>query len=143
MTQKAHAGDAMAGAGGAAGPAQDVRHQPKGDVLPAMQPSPSRQTNAMHKHISASTLVVQWSARPRGMHEILNSNPEIIHNFANCFFKENMAFRAIDIVYRCIYSYVLLYTYINQIYMYIILYTMIHMVYTMNIMVYRIFKGWF
>ena len=33
----ARAGDVMAGAGGAAGPAPDVRHQPPGDVLPAMQ----------------------------------------------------------------------------------------------------------
>ena len=34
---EARAGDVMAGAGGAAGPAPDVRHQPSGDVLPAMQ----------------------------------------------------------------------------------------------------------
>ena len=34
---EARAGDIMAGAGGAAGPAPDVRHQPQGDVLPAMQ----------------------------------------------------------------------------------------------------------
>ena len=34
---EARAGDVMAGAGGAAGPAPDVRHQPPGDVLPAMQ----------------------------------------------------------------------------------------------------------
>ena len=34
---EALAGDVMAGAGGAAGPAPDVRHQPQGDVLPAMQ----------------------------------------------------------------------------------------------------------
>ena len=112
-----------------------------GDVLPAMQPSPSRQTNTMHKHLSASTLVVQWLARPRGMHEIMSSNLEIMHDFANRFFKENMAYRAIDIVFRGIYSYVMLYTYINQVYKYILLYTKIHMVYTMNIMVYRIFKG--
>ena len=40
MNWKAHAGDVMAGAGGAGGPAPDVRHQPpQGDagVLPAMQ----------------------------------------------------------------------------------------------------------
>ncbi len=77
MTRKAQAGDAMAGAGGAAGPTPDVRHQPQGDVLlAAMQPSgpsPSRQTNTMHKLVSASTLVVQWSAQPRGMHEIMSS----------------------------------------------------------------------
>ena len=30
----------MAEAGGAAGPAPDVRHQPPGDVLPAMQNQP-------------------------------------------------------------------------------------------------------
>ena len=34
---EALAGDVMAGAGGAEGPAPDVRHQPPGDVLPAMQ----------------------------------------------------------------------------------------------------------
>ena len=65
--------------------------------------SPSRQTNTMHKHVSASTLVVQWSARPCCLHEIMSSNPEIIDNFANRFFNENMAYRALDIVYRGIY----------------------------------------
>ena len=34
---EARAGDVMAGAGGAAGPAPDVRHQPQGDVLRTMQ----------------------------------------------------------------------------------------------------------
>jgi hypothetical protein len=52
-----------------------------------------------------------------------------------------MAYRAIDIVYRSIYRYVLLYININQIYKYIRLYIKIHMVYTMNTMVYQIFKG--
>ena len=33
MTQKVHAGDVMAGAGGAAGPAPDVRHQPAGTTI--------------------------------------------------------------------------------------------------------------
>ena len=39
MNWKAHAGDIMAGAGGAGGPAPDVRHQPQqgnAGVLPAM-----------------------------------------------------------------------------------------------------------
>ena len=37
VTRKAHAGDVMAGAGGAAGPAPDVRHQPAGDVYPQVR----------------------------------------------------------------------------------------------------------
>ena len=125
MTRKAHACDAMAGAGGAAGPAQDVRHQPQGDVLPA-----NRYTNTMHKHESASTLVVQRLAQLDGMHEIVSSIPSIIHNFENCFVKENMAYRAIDIVYRCIYCYLLLYADINCKYRYIhAIYHNIHDIY--------------
>ena len=49
-------------------------------------------TNTMHKRVFSSTLVVQWSEQPCSMHEIMNSNPEIIHNFANSFFKENMVY---------------------------------------------------
>ena len=33
VTQKVHAGDVMAGAGGAAGPAPEVRHQPAGTTI--------------------------------------------------------------------------------------------------------------
>ncbi len=36
---EARAGDVMAGGGGAAGPAPDVRHQPAGDVLAEIQNS--------------------------------------------------------------------------------------------------------
>ncbi len=81
-----------------------------------------RYTNITHEHISASTLVVQWSALPRSMHEIMSSNPGIMHNFAISFFKENMAYRAIDTVYRVIYCYILLYIDIKQIYKYILIY---------------------
>ena len=35
QVEEARAGDVMAGAGGAAGPAPDVRHQPAGDVHPS------------------------------------------------------------------------------------------------------------
>lgn len=74
MNWKAHAGDVMAGAGGAGGPAPDVRHQPpQGDagILPAMQ---NQIDYTMNKQSSASTLVVQWLALPCGLHEIVSSN---------------------------------------------------------------------
>ena len=44
-------------------------------------------TDTVHKHISVSTLVAQWSARPCSLHEIVSSNPEVIHYFANSFFR--------------------------------------------------------
>ena len=36
-----------------------------------------KHTQTVHKHSLVSTLVVQWSARPCGLHEIVSSNPEL------------------------------------------------------------------
>ena len=77
MTRKAHAGDVMAGAGGAAGPAPDVRHQPAGDVLPQLRINLSNDTiqiSKSHSGINAGRAVVE---QPCSMHEVLGSNPAI------------------------------------------------------------------
>ena len=54
---EALAGDDMAGAGGAAGPAPDIRHQPAGDVHPQFC---IQHTNTLYKWHIPSTLVAQW-----------------------------------------------------------------------------------
>ncbi len=55
---EARAGDVMAGAGGAAGPAPDVRHQPQGDVLPAVQNQTYLYHTQTFSSINASGAVV-------------------------------------------------------------------------------------
>ena len=52
---EARAGDVMAGGGGAAEPAPDVRHQPAGDVQAEIR---KKYTNTMQNTLRASTLVV-------------------------------------------------------------------------------------
>jgi hypothetical protein len=77
----------MTGAGGAAGPAPDVRHKPEGDVPHDFPEQLSdRQTNSfiensieagiiyMVKFNKLSTLVVQQSRQPCSLHEIPSSN---------------------------------------------------------------------
>ena len=59
QVEAARAGDVMAGAGGAAGPAPDVRHQPAGDVLPQLRINLSNDT------IQKSFRYQRWSCSGR------------------------------------------------------------------------------
>lgn len=57
----------MAGAGGAAGPAPDVRHQP-----------PGKSNYYTHNfHTIAFTLVAQWLCQPASMLKVMGSNPTL------------------------------------------------------------------
>ena len=67
----ARSGDVMAGLGGAAGPAPDVRHQPPGKLL----------TYTTILHYILSTLVAQRSRQLASMHEVIGLSPDIIHFF--------------------------------------------------------------
>ena len=86
---EARAGDVMAGAGGAAGPAPDVRHQPAGTCHLISIPGNIKQ----HKTKLASTLMAQWSKEPRSVHEVVGSNPTIVHQYA--FLAETSIYRHI------------------------------------------------
>ena len=67
----ARSGDVMAGLGGAAGPAPDVRHQPPGKQL----------SNTTFLLCILSTLVAQRLRQLASMHEVIGSIPDIIHFF--------------------------------------------------------------
>lgn len=67
----ARSGDVMAGLGGAAGPAPDVRHQPPG----------KQWTYTTFLRYVLSTLVAQRLRRLASMHEVIGSIPDIIHFF--------------------------------------------------------------
>jgi hypothetical protein len=101
-------------------------------------------TYTIHKGYYASTLVVQWSEQPRGMHEIMGSNSRIIHNFANRFYLEILVYLAINSVYRGIYKG---YTRMYRIYSDIVYKTLYIAWYTWYIVIYTryivVLKGFF
>ncbi len=76
---EALAGDVMAGAGGTAGPAPDVRHQPAVDTPLEFH---EQQAYAMSIPYLESILVAQWPKKPPNEHKILSSNPAVVQNFA-------------------------------------------------------------
>lgn len=67
----ARSGDVMAGLGGAAGPAPDVRHQPPG----------KQWTYTTFLRYILSTLVAQRLRQLASMHEVIGSISDIIHFF--------------------------------------------------------------
>ena len=77
------AGDAMAGAGGAAGPAHDVRHQPPGDAKEergqtnVYSPGPRKK---QYRRVDASSAVVM---PVESMHAITGSNPAVMQKNSN------------------------------------------------------------
>jgi hypothetical protein len=95
----ARAGDVMAGGGGAAGPAQDVRHQPADDVQVEIRNNILIPCQTQFK---ASTLVVEWSRQPRGVHEVQGSNSRPMHILSKCFVR----------AYTCIYRHMTTHTFI-------------------------------
>ncbi len=85
--EEARAGAVMAGAGGAAGPAQDVRHQPPGDSDAKEERGQTnvynlRQKKKQYLRADACSAVVMPA---ESMHKITGSNPVVMHNFSNCF----------------------------------------------------------
>ena len=82
---EARAGDAMAGAGGAAGPAPDVRHQPPGDAKEERGQtnvySPC-QRKKQYRRVDACSAVIMPA---ESMNEITGLNHVVMHNFSNCF----------------------------------------------------------
>ncbi len=71
----ARAGDVMAGAGGAAGPAPDVCHQPPGKAIYIY-------CNYCHFYI---TLVAWWLGQLAGMHRIVGLIPGVRNFYFLCF----------------------------------------------------------
>jgi hypothetical protein len=75
--------DVMAGAGGAAGPAPDVRHQPPGDANEERAQNVlyiHNERKMQHRRVDAHSAVVM---PVESMHEITGSNPTVMHTFLN------------------------------------------------------------
>ena len=78
----ARSGDVMAGLGGAAGPAPDVRHQPPGNgYIQHIFASRKQWYYTTFLGYILSTLVAQWLRQLASMHEVIGSNPSIIQFF--------------------------------------------------------------
>ena len=99
-------GPCRRGAGGAAGPAPDVRHQLAGDIHPQFC---IQHTDTLYKREIASTLVAQWCREPSSVQEIKGSNPVIMQFFYILFiqtytqlYQDILVYLAINMVYLCI-----------------------------------------
>ena len=110
----------LAGAGGVAGPAPDVRHQPQGDVHPQFC---IQHTDNMYKRYIASTLVAQWYREPSTVQQIKGSNPVIMHFFT--FYLFRLILRLTEL-YQDILVYLAIHKVYLSIYMYLQRYEQIH-----------------
>ena len=84
---EALAGDVMAGGGGDAGPAQDVRHQPPGDMARAVPQISFKYHQELLKSTDVLTHIAKRLDHTDTMHEVVSSNPIIMKNFQNILYK--------------------------------------------------------
>ena len=84
---EARAGDVMAGGGGAAGPAPDVRHQPPGDMARAVPQNSFLYHQEHLKSTDMLTHIAKRSEHTDTMHEVVSSNPIVMQFFQNILYQ--------------------------------------------------------